>query len=223
MSRRRIRFSKTGMGKYISHLDLLRCFTRAIMRSELPVVYSQGFNPHQKITFALPLPIGVTSECECADIEFEDTVSDLEIKVALNQNLPMDIHVLEVGDVVCKASDIVSAEYHLVIVSDKPIPETLLREFFGAGEIHVVKKTKRGEKCVNLLDFIKAWETIPSEQDSICMRIVLSAGGVQNIKPEILIHALSEYLQNTGISVKASEVHRVKIFCRQGEGLTMFV
>ena len=55
LSKRRITFYKTGMGKYISHLDLLRCFTRTIQRSGLPVVYSQGFNPHQKITFSLPL------------------------------------------------------------------------------------------------------------------------------------------------------------------------
>ena len=82
------------MGKYISHLDLLRTFTRSIHRAGLPVRYSQGFNPHQLITFSLPLPIGVTSETEFVDIDFEDTVSGDEIISALNRNLPPDIKIL---------------------------------------------------------------------------------------------------------------------------------
>ena len=74
-----------GMAKFISHLDLLRCFERAILRSGLPVEYSQGFNPHQKMTFALPLPVGVTSECEAVDIFFDDgKATDAEITEKLN-------------------------------------------------------------------------------------------------------------------------------------------
>jgi len=84
MSKKRLKFSKTGMGKFISHLDLLRTFTRAIHRADLPVKYSQGFNPHQLITFSLPLPIGVTSETEFVDIDFEDTASDAQIMEKLN-------------------------------------------------------------------------------------------------------------------------------------------
>ena len=79
LSKRRLKFSKTGMGKYISHLDLLRAFTRAITRAELPVRYTQGFNPHQIITFSLPLPIGVTSETEFVDIDFYNRKLELTI------------------------------------------------------------------------------------------------------------------------------------------------
>ena len=79
LSKRRIRFSKQDMAKFISHLDLLRCFTRAIGRSGLPAVFTQGFNPHMKMTFALPLPVGVTSDCESVDITFEDCITDCEI------------------------------------------------------------------------------------------------------------------------------------------------
>ena len=75
LSKRRLKFSKLNMAKYISHLDLLRCFTRSIMRAELPVKYSNGFNPHQKITFSLPLSIGVTSDSEFVDIDFEDGIN----------------------------------------------------------------------------------------------------------------------------------------------------
>ena len=97
MSKRRLKFSKLNMAKYISHLDLLRCFTRSIMRAELPVKYSNGFNPHQKITFSLPLSIGVTSDSEFVDIDFEDGIKDSEIMERLNNNLPPDMRILNVG------------------------------------------------------------------------------------------------------------------------------
>ena len=73
------------MGKYISHLDLLRTFTRAIHRAGLPVRYSQGFNPHQLITFSLPLALGTTSETEFVDIDFEDNADKLTVVKDLNQ------------------------------------------------------------------------------------------------------------------------------------------
>ena len=64
----RVFFEKTGMTKYISHLDLMRCMTRAIKRAAIPAWYTEGFNPHLFITFALPLTLGVESLCESMDI-----------------------------------------------------------------------------------------------------------------------------------------------------------
>ena len=96
MSKIRLKFSKMGMAKYISHLDLLRTFTRAIHRAELPVKYSQGFNPHQLITFSLPLSLGTTGESEFVDIDFEDGTDFLTVVKKLNECLPPDIKILEV-------------------------------------------------------------------------------------------------------------------------------
>ncbi len=213
MSKRRVVFSKTGMGKYISHLDLLRCFTRAIQRSGLPVVYSQGFNPHQKMTFSLPLPIGVTSECETVDIQFEDSVSDSKIMEKLNQNLPMDMKVLRVGEPVHKAAEIVAAEYRMEADCDSLISEHKVQEFFGQGEVLVLRRTKKkGEIAVNLLEFIRSWELTGLSEQGFCLRVIVDAGGEKNLKPELLANALTEFLKTTKIT--DWDICRKKIYCK---------
>ncbi|MBO5364202.1 MAG: DUF2344 domain-containing protein [Clostridia bacterium] len=218
MSKWRVVFSKMGMGKYISHLDLLRCFTRAIQRSGLPVVYSQGFNPHQKMTFSLPLPIGVTSECETVDIQFEDGLTSAEIQEKLNQNLPMDMKVLAVHEPTAKAADIVSAEYQMGAMTAGVVEKDALRKFFGSGEVLVTKKTKKkGEKQINLMDYLHAWEVEEVAEDGFKLRVVLDAGGERNLKPDILASAMGDFLENNDVS--DWEIHRRKIFWKDEKGV----
>ncbi len=218
MSKWRVVFSKTGMGKYISHLDLLRCFTRAIQRSGLPVVYSQGFNPHQKMTFSLPLPIGVTSSCETVDIQFEDGIDASEIMEKLSANLPMDIQVIDVHLPQTKAADIIAAEYEMQAITDDMVAEEALRKFFGSGEVVVTKKTKKkGEKQINLMDYLHAWEIEEITRDGFCLRVVLDAGGERNLKPDILGNAIGEYLGCD--TIKDWAIHRTKIFYRDEKGV----
>ena len=210
MSKRRFKFSKLGMGKYISHLDLLRTFTRAIHRAGLPVRYSQGFNPHQLITFSLPLPIGVTSETEFVDIDFEDTVSDDEIITALNRNLPPDIKILSASVPECKANDICAAEYIVKITAAGDFSAEKITEFFEKENITAVKKTKKGEKEVNLRDFIQKYEITAAKSGKTAINLTLSAGGAANIKPEIVISKLEEFL-NIG-EFESVDIHRAQIF-----------
>ncbi len=218
MSKWRVVFSKTGMGKYISHLDLLRCFTRAIQRSGLPVVYSQGFNPHQKMTFSLPLPIGVTSGCETVDIQFEDGLNGTEIMEKLNANLPMDIKVLDVHLPEAKAADIVSAEYEMQGLTTQKVSGEDLKKFFAKEEILVTKKTKKkGEKQINLMDYLHAFEVEEIKQDEFWLRVVLDAGGERNLKPEILGKAIGEYLGDGFVSDWV--IHRMKIFYQDEKGV----
>lgn len=214
LSKRRVKFSKLNMAKYISHLDLLRCFTRAIMRSGLPVEYSQGFNPHQKMTFSLPLPVGVTSECEYVDISFEDgKTNDENIMKRLNRCLPPDIRVLSVGDIVHKAADIVSAEYEAELFAGRAITAKQIKDFFAEDEIIVMKKTKKKtEKPVNILEFVRAWEVIGEGENSISLRLVLDAGGERNLKPDMLIGAFCD--RNNYICRDDAVIHRKRVFCR---------
>lgn len=208
------------MGKFISHLDLLRTFTRAIHRAELPVRYSQGFNPHQLITFSLPLPIGVTSETEFVDIDFEDTITDSELMERLNQNLPPDIRILSVTIPTCKANDIVAARYRLNITAKDKLDEEKIIEFFNLTEISAVKKTKKGEKEVNLKDYIRRWSILGVDDKGASMNITLSAGGESNIKPEILITKLCEFLELG--EFEGYDIHRIEIFYGSGKEIKNF-
>ena len=70
--RARIRFSKTGNMKYVGHLDLMRFFQRAMRRADIPIKYSEGFSPHQIMSFAAPLGIGLESVGEYVDITIDD-------------------------------------------------------------------------------------------------------------------------------------------------------
>lgn len=210
-------FSKTGMGKYISHLDLLRCFTRAIQRSGLPVVYSQGFNPHQKMTFSLPLPIGVTSGCETVDIQFEDGVSDEDIKNRLNENIPIDMRIIKVGEPVCKASEIAAAEYIISAATEEEVTESKLKSFFDRAEIPVIKKSKKkGEVTVNLPDYIKGWEVNEAGAKGFSLRVILDAGGERNLKPDILTDEIEKYLMP--VSAEDWQIHRNCVFKKNTDG-----
>lgn len=218
LSKRRVRFCKLDMAKYISHLDLLRCFTRSIMRSGLPVEYSQGFNPHQKMTFALPLPVGVTSVCECVDISFEDgKTTDPEIMEKLNLNLPPDIRVISVGDLNHKAADIVCAEYEVILHSADEIDPKWAESFFAETEVIVMKKTKKKiDKPINLMEYVRAWEVKESGGDTLKLRLVLDAGGERNLKPDMLTAAFCE--RNPSVSADDTELHRKQIFCKSANG-----
>ena len=70
----RVKFEKTGKLQYISHLDLLRTMQTALRRAKVNMIYTEGFNPHMRIAFALPLSIGIESVCEYMDIRTEESV-----------------------------------------------------------------------------------------------------------------------------------------------------
>ncbi len=220
MSKLRIKFSKLGMGKYISHLDLLRTFTRAIHRANLPVRYSQGFNPHQLITFSLPLALGVTSETEFVDIDFEEGTSQELVMTALNESLPPDIKILKVSMPECKANDIVSARYIIDIVAKETIEEETIKKFFAQENIAAMKKTKKGEKEINLRDYIIDWKIAEISDRKISIDTVLSAGGTANIKPDILAAKMEEFLK-IGEFDEVS-IHRTEIFYNTGKEIKNF-
>ena len=99
MQRLRISFSRGEEVKYISHLDLMRLWERALRRAKMPLAYSQGFSPHPKISIAAPLPLGVTSETELADIILTKRVSPYYFINAINGQLPLGIGIIGVTQV----------------------------------------------------------------------------------------------------------------------------
>ena len=92
----RVRFAKLGRAKYISHLDLIRCFQRAVCRAGLPAAYSAGFHPHMQTSFAATLPLGFTSTAEVMELSLSEPVPPGRGGCSrLNAALPPDIRILE--------------------------------------------------------------------------------------------------------------------------------
>jgi len=95
MQKIRIKYRKGEEVRFISHRDLMRAFMRAIRRAGLPITYSQGFNPHMKISWGNALKVGAASEAELAELQFEQWVKPQELKERLNRQLPKGLEILE--------------------------------------------------------------------------------------------------------------------------------
>ena len=104
----RVKWTKTGVLKFIGHLDVQRYFQKALMRAELPVSFSKGMSPHQIMSFAAPLGLGMTSEGEYADISFDWSYSSEEMLKRINAVMNEGISVLEFKEIDEKAFIIVS-------------------------------------------------------------------------------------------------------------------
>ena len=146
----RVFFAKEGRLKYISHLDVTRCLARVFKRSRLPIWYTQGFNPHAYLTFALPLPLGVESCCESFDFRLTEEVSCEEVTDRLNAVLPDDLRVLRAAAPVMEPSAICWADYRLTFRDDAPAAEEAFDRLLAAEHLMVTKKTKKGDQQIDL-------------------------------------------------------------------------
>lgn len=99
----RIRFEKLGRMRFLSHLEMLTLFTRAVGRARIPIRYSQGFHPHPKFSFATALSVGVESHAEYMDFEVDGGFSAAELQEALNRTLPEGVRVVEASEIAMKA------------------------------------------------------------------------------------------------------------------------
>ncbi len=100
--RLRIRFSKTGMLRYLSHLELINLFTRAVLRAGVPILYSNGFHPHPRFSFATATSVGVESHAEYLDLFVGDMAAG-EVQQRLNRVVPAGMTILEAAEVDLKA------------------------------------------------------------------------------------------------------------------------
>ena len=187
----RARFAKRGRLKYISHLDVTRCLSRVFSRCGLPIWYTQGFNPHPYLTFALPLPLGFESECETFDFRLTEPVDHDTIRERLNAALPPDLRVLSVAAPQDPPEAICWADYRITVFDTQKTGEAL-ECFLGSEAIPVTKKTKRGQQEIDL----KAMMTVLSLEkrgDKTILTVRLPAGGTLNVNPTLLTAAFAEW------------------------------
>lgn len=187
----RVRFRKVGNLQYISHLDLQRTFNRVLVRAGLPLWYTKGFNPHIKMVFGMPLPVGSESECEMLDIRIEREMSCDEVKARLNAELTDELCVLEVYPATEKFTAIAFAEYEYTVVTtgaDAALAARVEAALQGGG-LTVTKKGKSGEKEIDLSAHILSSE-VRFDQGVISICAKLSCAEGKYISPEALITAL---------------------------------
>ncbi|MCR4694030.1 MAG: TIGR03936 family radical SAM-associated protein [Pseudobutyrivibrio sp.] len=223
----RIRFEKLGVMRYVGHLDLMRFFQKAVKRSGLPIKYSEGFNPHQIMSFASPLGVGLTSEGEYMDIDIKEDVNSKEAIKALNDNMVegLDIKTFKyLPDNAEKAMTAVTAASYIVTYKnpkdDICYIDNLLdlkQKFFDeAYAINIIKKTKKGERELDLKPLIYRFDL--SFKDNVPVYdFLLSSGSSDNIKPELVVKAFHEYLGLPEFDDLSLDIKRIDMFTGESD------
>jgi radical SAM-linked protein len=198
----RYKFIRSEKLKYISHLDQQRLFIRAFKRSMLPVVYSQGFNPHMKLTFALALPVGMTSDCEYGDIYLSEKISPAKFVSIMNTVLPDGIKVIsaEYFDVNQKSltSKVYKCDYEVEIKLYDVLKQDDLQKkfdnFMTREEILYTKINKRNRKVTkNIREAIDNIIVKSVEYNNAFIFLRLYSSSENSVKVSIVLDKFNDF------------------------------
>ncbi|WP_026891349.1 TIGR03936 family radical SAM-associated protein [Lacrimispora aerotolerans] len=216
----RIKFIKHGPVKFIGHLDIMRYFQKAIRRAEIDIKYSEGFSPHQVMSFAAPLGVGLTSNGEYMDIEVNSMTDTKTMMDQLNAVMVegisvTDCHVLD--ERAKNAMSLVAAADYTLTFREGKEPADLesffqgLSEFMKQSEILITKKTKKGEKEVDIKTGIYE---LSVDGERIFMKV--SSGSADNLKPELVMEAYYQFLGLT-LPEFAFHIQREEVYGNTGD------
>lgn len=211
MDKYRMLFSKTGRAVYISHLDLMRTVTRAFMRAECKLRYSEGFNPHPNISIALPLSVGCESVCEIMDFKMREDMPCEEIRKRLMTQFPEGIEVIDVYEAGRKVKEIKWLRISGVFEYDErdaAVMTQKLNEFYSTESIVITKKTKRGMGESDIRPAIREIAFKCSGSD-VLMHAVISAQE-PTLNPELIADALRQLAPD--IAPDFAKFKRLEIF-----------
>jgi radical SAM-linked protein len=221
----RVKFRKVGNLQYISHLDLQRTISRVLVRAGIPMWYTQGFNPHAKMTFGLPLSVGAESLCEYLDLRIDRDMSCKEIQDRLNSALTDELCVLEVYAMPVKSvfADIIWARYDIRIrTSDltAALAEEI-KSYLTTSPLMMDKKSKSGIRQVDITTLIRSLDACV-EGGELRIDTVLCVSGSDYLNPEYLIKALHEHFGLLPEGDVASEYSILRTNVYLEDGVTEF-
>ena len=219
----RIKFSKQGNMRFIGHLDIMRYFQKVMRRADVDIRYSEGFSPHQIMSFAAPLGVGLTGSGEYLDIEVLSTDSSAEMVRRMNETMVEGMQVLSyklLPDEAVNAMSLVAAcDYTVRLragyaeklgMSDAEFMNGLV-SYIDNGNLEIMKKTKKGERLVDLKPLIYEYK-VTEDGEGIFLK--LSSGSANNIKPELVLEAYCSSLEKEfpqfGFAINREDVYADK-------------
>ena len=219
----RIKFAKSGVMKFIGHLDMMRYFQKAIRRAGVNICYSEGFSPHMIMSFAAPLGVGITSDGEYFDIEVKDTMTTADALQALNSTMVQGVEVtgyVQLPEDAKNAMSIVAAaDYRLSYKEGYESPyrvtkwQSILEErFFKPDNFMITKKTKKSERSLDLKPLVYFLE-VKEEQGLPVFYLRVSTGSVDNVKPELILSSIYESC-DLSYDENAIQIHRIETYAR---------
>lgn len=227
----RIKFRKYGVMKFIGHLDIMRYFQKAVRRSGIDICYSEGFSPHQIMSFAAPLGVGITSDGEYLDIEVHTSKPSQAAMADLNAQMAEGMEItgyVQLADKAKTAMAAVSAaDYEIWFKEGYECPYSAdelqhkLHDFFEAPqEVLVAKKTKKSEKTIDLKQLVYGFCILQAEErffNQPAFYLDVCTGSTDNLKPELVLEAFYEFM---GLEYNpfAFQIHRRDLYYTDGDG-----
>ena len=194
----RVQFAKQDEVRFISHLDLMRTFSRVFRRAKAPVAFSQGFNPHYVVSMGPPLTLGITSTGEYMDIQLALEMSVEEFLGMLKPQMPRGLDLVK-GEIVQDNVQALMAQIDIAVylvrlktILDKEGIERVLGEFLRQANIFIVREKKKEKKEVDLKPLIRDLKLIYAGSDPV-LQMRLQTGSKGNARPEEVISALKAF------------------------------
>lgn len=213
----RIKFRKYGAMKFIGHLDIMRFFQKVMRRADIPIAFSGGFSPHMIMSFANPLGVGVTSDGEYFDVELTEEIDMHAAVERMNQVVVEGIDVVNMVPISDEKKrtgmTIVAAADYLSTIKKGDFPadwKERAEDFIAQDKICIVKKTKKSEKEVDIKPLIYKFGV---KDNGVYMMV--ATGSVENLKPELVMQAFSQYLGVNPENVTFSH-HRLDVYADEG-------
>lgn len=234
----RLKFSKRGPVRFIGHLDLMRYFQKVNRRAEIDVKYSEGFSPHQVMSFAEPLSVGATSDGEYLDLQMNTTPDIKNLCKKLNSVMNEGITILDaciLDEHSEKAMTLVDAAEWIMTFRKGKEPskgwEDKFKIYLSSDELPALKKTKRGETTINMKPLIYRAQVVSKEDlrgfsnpdyrfinsdvadDESCIHLLVSSGSSDHLKPGMVV---SNFMNSYGEELlpNAIRLHRVDTFMK---------
>lgn len=220
MYRYRINYTKEGPARYISHLDLVRTMERSLRRCGLPMAFSEGFNPHPKFSFALPLPVGVAGLDEYMDLELAREVDPAEVARLLRDALPQGLTVRGVkqvpGDSRALMAMVERASYRISGVLQEPLSgadlSRMIKKFLDSESIIIERQGRKGTspRPVDIRPGILSLAGELNEQGELTLEMELRAGSTGNVRPEEALRGLVD-LTGLPVPMHGFDVYRTSL------------
>lgn len=215
----RFKFVKNGKMRYHGHLDMMRFIQKAVLRAKLPIKYSEGFNPHQIMSFGAPLSVGLTSDGEYMDVEFKEDIELADAIERLNEQMVDGLRFISANFLPEKAlkcmSAVTAAKYEVGFKYDEDkqrladaLYDGAFDEFYtNASEIILEKETKSGVSVLNIRDDI--YEAALDLDKEKCFYFFLASGSALNIKPEVVINLFAKKLGIEPFETSRLDINRI--------------
>lgn len=207
----RLRYSKIGLSRFISHLDIARLFDRTARRAQISLVYSQGFTPRPRMSFGPPLALGIASIAEYVDVEAEMGYEH-DIQMKLNQVLPEGIQILMQKIIYAKVpslASIINRATYETFLEDFELPYAWIQEWFSQEKIMVERIVKEEVKRFEIKPFIsnielqenKLYITLDAKGDRMAKitEVLDSLFGMRNVDSRLFFtQRTGQYIVNGG-------------------------